>query len=436
MVKRGKRLDLQWQILIGIALGLVLGLSINIIYGSKTDITYIVLMKETFHYGGDIFIRLLRMSIIPLIFASLFMPIVKMGGDIKGFARIGWKTLVFYLVTTCLAVLLGLVLVNIIHPGSGIEQATLAKLNITSYVPANVATQGVGEKSSWLIIMDTLVSMIPMNPANALATGKFLQIIFFTIFFAIVTASVGKESKTIVDMVNGLNKIMHKIVKIIMYIAPYCLFFIVANIFMDLGFPALKALSKYGLTVLIGLSIHACVTLPILLILIGRYNPFKFLKAVSPALLTAWSTASSAATLPITMECVEERAGVDNKVGSFVLPLGATINMDGTALYESVAVIFIAQLMGFPLDFGHQVVIFITATLASIGAAAIPGAGLVTMAIVLSAVGLPLEGIGLILAIDRILDQFRTTINVWGDAIGAVVVGRLEGLISTPNKIE
>jgi Na+/H+-dicarboxylate symporter len=215
----------------------------------------------------------------------------------------------------------------------------------------------------------------------------------------------------------------------IMVISPYCIFMLVAAIFMDLGFPALKALGKYAVTVLLGLFIHGFVTLPILVLIFGKYNPFKLLKALSPAMMTAWSTASSAATLPITMSNLEKRAGVEPRIGNFVLPLGATINMDGTALYESVAVIFIAQLLGVQLTMGMQIVIFITASLAAVGAAAIPGAGLVTMGIVLTAAGLPLDGIGLILAIDRILDQFRTAINVWGDATAAVVVGRAENAI-------
>jgi Na+/H+-dicarboxylate symporter len=272
--------------------------------------------------------------------------------------------------------------------------------------------------------------MIPKNPAEAMATGDVLQIIFFTIFFAIMAAMVGGESETLTQVINAVDLIMQRSVMVVMLIAPYCIFLLVAAIFMDLGVGALKALAKYGLTVLLGLLIHAAITLPILVWVIGRYSPIRLFKAVLPAIMTAWSTASSAATLPLTMDCLARRAGVDRKIGNFVLPLGATVNMDGTALYESVAVIFIAELLGIDLTIGMQAVIFITATLAAIGAAAIPGAGLVTMGIVLTAAGLPLDGIGLILAIDRILDQFRTAVNVWGDTTAAVVVGRLENAIS------
>jgi Na+/H+-dicarboxylate symporter len=199
---------------------------------------------------------------------------------------------------------------------------------------------------------------------------------------------------------------------------------------MDLGLAVLSALGKYAFTVILGLLIHAAVTLPLLVLFFGRYSPIRLVKALAPAIMTAWSTASSAATLPLTMDCLSNRAGVDRRIGNFVLPLGATVNMDGTALYESVAVIFIAELMGIELTVGMQIVIFITASLAAVGAAAIPGAGLVTMGIVLTAAGLPLDGIGLILAIDRILDQFRTAVNVWGDATAGVVIGRMENAIT------
>ncbi len=256
-----------------------------------------------------------------------------------------------------------------------------------------------------------------------------LQIIFFTIFLAVVAALIGRETEAFVQAVSGLDKMMNRSVMIVMELAPYGIFLLVTSLMMKLGIPALAALAKYGVTVLLGLGIHAAITLPLLVLFIGRYNPLKLFKALSPAIMTAWSTASSAATLPITMDCLENRAGVDARIGNFVLPLGAAVNMDGTALYESIAVIFIAELMGFHLTIAQQVIIFITATLAAIGAAAIPGAGLVTMGIVLTAVGLPLDGIGIILAIDRILDQFRTAVNVWGDATAGVVIGHLEGAI-------
>ena len=427
--KKKKGLDLQWKILIGIVAGIVLGITYNKLFGPGVTSGPIYVQKVFFGYAGDIFIRLLRMMIVPLVFASIFTAVVNLG-DVRELGKIGGKTVAYYMLTTALAVLIGLILVNIIHPGKGIDKEALAALNITAEVPEKVSDQGVGERSATIIIIDTLVNMIPKNPAGAMAKGDVLQIIFFTIFFAIMAAMVGRESDTLSNVIHGLDLIMQKSVMAVMIIAPYCIFFLVTAIFMDLGVAALSALGKYALTVMLGLAIHAAITLPLLVLIIGRYSPIRLAKALSPAILTAWSTASSAATLPITMDCLSRRAGVDKKIGNFVLPLGATVNMDGTALYESVAVIFIAELMGIDLTIGMQVVIFITATLAAIGAAAIPGAGLVTMGIVLTAAGMPLDGIGLILAIDRILDQFRTAVNVWGDATAAVVVGRMENAIT------
>ncbi|MDM8523678.1 dicarboxylate/amino acid:cation symporter [Desulfococcaceae bacterium HSG8] len=427
--KEKKGLDLQWKILIGIVAGIVLGITYNKLFGPGVTSGPIYAQKVFFSYAGDIFIRLLRMMIVPLVFASIFTAVVNLG-DIRELGKIGGKTVAYYMATTALAVLIGLILVNIIHPGKGIDKEALSALNIVAEVPDKVSKQGVGERSATVIIIDTLINMIPKNPAGAMAKGDVLQIIFFTIFFAVMAAMVGRESDALSNVIHGLDLIMQKSVMAVMIIAPYCIFFLVTAIFMDLGVAALSALGKYALTVILGLAIHAAITLPILVLIIGRYSPVRLVRALSPAILTAWSTASSAATLPITMDCLSKRAGVDKKIGNFVLPLGATVNMDGTALYESVAVIFIAELMGIDLTIGMQVVIFITATLAAIGAAAIPGAGLVTMGIVLTAAGMPLDGIGLILAIDRILDQFRTAVNVWGDATAAVVVGRLENAIN------
>jgi len=433
--KKKKGLDLQWKILIGIVGGIGLGIWINMTIGPGISEGPLFMMKTFFKYGGDIFIRLLRMLIVPLVFASIYMAVANLG-DVRTLGKIGGKTIGYYMLTTALAVLAGLIVVNIMNPGLGIDKEALSALNISTEVPAKVSSQGVGERSATIIIVDTFVNMIPKNPAAAFAKGNILQIIFFTIFLAVFAAIVGRDSEPLTNVIHGIDRIMQRGIMAVMEIAPYAIFMLVTAIFMGLGFPALKALGKYGATVLLGLFIHGFVTLPILVLLLGRYNPFRLLKALSPAMMTAWSTASSAATLPMTMSNLEKRAGVDGRIGNFVLPLGATINMDGTALYESVAVIFIAQLMGIDLTIGTQIVIFITASLAAVGAAAIPGAGLVTMGIVLTAAGLPLDGIGLILAIDRILDQFRTAINVWGDATAAVVVGRAEGAIREKTELD
>jgi proton glutamate symport protein len=417
-----KNLDLQWKILISIAMGLVAGMILNRIQ-SGTEVSFQTI-RSILQLGGDVFIRLLSMLIVPLVFSSIYMSIVRLG-TFQELKKMGTTTGLYYLMTTALAVLVGMMLVNLIHPGVGFDSATVEQLKQNMAVPERMIEEGVDKKNAVMIILETLVRMIPANPIAAMANADILQVIFFTIVFAVVSAMVGKQSAPLVQLIDSLDQIIIRAVMIIMNIAPYCIFMLVTVLMMDLGFQAILALSKYALTVICGLFIHAFITLPLLVFLLGKMHPFRLFKAMLPAILTAWSTASSVATLPLSMDCLERRAGIPRKIGNFVLPLGATVNMDGTALYESVAAIFIAELLGYPMHFSVQVIIFITATLAAIGAAAIPGAGLVTMGIVLTAAGLPLEGIGLILAIDRILDQFRTAVNVWGDATAGVVVYRI-----------
>jgi proton glutamate symport protein len=421
-----KKLDLQWKILISIAAGLVAGMILNRIQ-SGTEFSF-ASIRAVLQLGGDVFIRLLSMLIVPLVFCSIYMSIVRLG-TFQELKKIGAVTGLYYLLTTALAVLVGMMLVNIIHPGLGIDSATVEKLKQNMAVPERIIEEGVDKKNAVMIILETFVRMIPANPIAAMAQADILQVIFFTLVIAVISAMVGKQSAPLVQLVDSLDQIMIRTVMVIMNIAPYCIFMLVTVLMMDLGFQAIFALSKYAITVICGLFIHAFLTLPLLVFLLGKTHPFRLFKAMLPAILTAWSTASSVATLPITLECLEKRARIPRKIGNFVLPLGATVNMDGTALYESVAAIFIAELLGYPIPIGIQVVIFITATLAAIGAAAIPGAGLVTMGIVLTAAGLPLEGIGLILAIDRILDQFRTAVNVWGDATAGVVVSRMDHVL-------
>ncbi len=418
--KKRSRLDLQWQILIGIAAGLIAGLTINS-FSQSIPLNSIVVLKTLFAYGGEIFLRLLRMIILPLVFSSVFMAVIRLG-NVRELGKMGFYTIGYYLATTAVAVLTGLLLVNILHPGNGIDPSVLDTLNITKGIPDQVAAVKVGERNVLFIVLDTLIDIIPRNIFAAFGSGNILQVIFFSLFFALITGLAGEARNPLVLSISCVDKVLQKAVALIMKIAPVCIFFLVCSLCIDLGFAALSALGRYMLTVILGLLIHATISLPVLVALLGRTNPFTLLKTVVPALLTAWSTASSAATLPVTMNCIKKQPHLDDRISNFVVSLGATINMDGTALYESVAVIFIAELLGIPLSIPMQIVIFFTATLAAIGAAAIPGAGLITMGIVLSAVGLPLEGIGLILAIDRILDQFRTTVNVWGDITAVAVV--------------
>ncbi len=393
------RLKVHTQILIAIILGVVVGLTL----GEKTSHLKVL---------GDIFIRLLKMIIIPLILASMVAGIVSLG-DVRRLGRIGLKTFVYYMATTLLAVSVGLVLVNLMRPGAGIDMGAEAAVDMAERETPSIVS----------IIED----IIPENVFAAMAKNKVLSVIFFSLLLGVAISKTGEKGKPLTVLFEGFNTVMMKITDWIMRLAPVGVFALMACTIGTMGLSVVRPLAVYMATVILGLSIHAVVTLPILLSIFGKYSPLKFIRDMFSAVATAFSTASSAATLPITMECLRENTGVSNKVASFVLPLGATVNMDGTALYEAVAAMFIAQAYGISLNISQQLVIMLTATLASIGAAAIPGAGLVTMVIVLRAVNLPLEGIGMILAVDRLLDMLRTAVNVWGDACGTAVVARLEG---------
>ena len=393
------KLKIHTQIVIAIILGIVAGL----LLGEKAVHIKIV---------GDLFIRLLKMIIVPLIMASMVTGIVSIG-NARGLGRIGLRTFSYYVATTVLAVGVGLILVNIIQPGVGVEMPTESTEQAITHQPPTAGS--------------ILNDIIPDNAVGAMANSKYLSVIFFSIFLGVGITTVGEKAKPLADFFASLNHVMMKLTDWIMCLAPFGVFALMAYTVGTLGLEIIKELAKYMATVLLGLGIHSCVTLPILLMIFARCSPLKFIRHMFSAVATAFSTASSAATLPITMDCLEENAGVSNKITSFVIPLGATVNMDGTALYEAVAAMFIAQACGIEMTLGHQLIIMLTATLASIGAAAIPSAGLVTMVIVLNAVGLPTEGMIMILAVDRILDMFRTAVNVWGDACGTAIVARLEG---------
>ncbi|UCC97221.1 MAG: dicarboxylate/amino acid:cation symporter [Phycisphaerales bacterium] len=393
------KLKVHTQILIAIALAVAVG----VVLGERVAPIKIV---------GDIFIRLLKAIIIPLILASMVAGIVSLG-DVRKLGRIGLKTLLYYMATTTLAVVVGLVVVNLMEPGAGVDIGTETGSEAAS-----------GEVPSIASIIEDIV---PANLFDAMAKDKVLSIIFFALLLGVAISSIAEKGKPLVAFFEAFNAVMMKITGWIMHLAPFGVFALMAHTIGTMGLSVWKPLALYMATVALGLVIHAFITLPILLHTFAKYSPVKFIRDVFTAVATAFSTASSAATLPITMDCLQENTGVSNKVTSFVLPLGATVNMDGTALYEAVSAIFIAQAYGIDLHLGQQLIVMITATLASIGAAAIPGAGLITMVIVLKAVNLPLEGIGMILAVERLLDMLRTAVNVWGDACGAAVVARLEG---------
>ncbi|MFA4922540.1 MAG: dicarboxylate/amino acid:cation symporter, partial [Candidatus Neomarinimicrobiota bacterium] len=347
---------------------------------------------------GDVFLRLLKMIIVPLIFTSITTGVIGIGGS-KNFGRLCLKTIGYYLLTSLVAILTGLALVNLIRPGVG------ASLNLSATISATDLATGS--------ISDIFLRMIPENPIAAMAQGDILPLIFFSILLGIaITLLPLKYSNTLSDLFSAGFEVMMKITNFVIRLAPIGIFGLIAKITATTGLESFRSIGFYFITVLAGLLFHFFINLPLIILLLGRFNPYRHLKAMSPALLTAFTTSSSSATLPVTLSTAQERAGISNKISSFVLPLGATINMDGTALYECVAAMFIAQAYGIQLSAPDQFIVVFTALLASIGAAGIPMAGLVMMTIVLRAVGLPLEGIGLILAVDRILDMLRTATNV------------------------
>jgi proton glutamate symport protein len=364
---------------------------------------------------GDIFLRALKMLIIPLILSSLISGITNIGGG-GNLGRLGLKTFGYYIMTSIFAILTGLFFVNFIKPGIGADLSFSQKV------------EGLVEKQK--SVKEIVIEIIPDNIFSAFNESDMLSIIFFAVLFGFFITKISTKPRLILsDFFNALFDVMMKITMFVIKFTPFGIFGIVATVVADQD-DLIGLGSRMGLymgTVVAALAIHFFITLPLIVKFIGKVKPFKHLKNMSTPLLTAFSTSSSGATLPLTINAVEKNSGVSNKISSFTLPLGATINMDGTALYECVAAMFIAQAYGVELTLVQQVIVIITALLASIGAAAIPMAGLVMITVILTAVGLPLEGVGLILAVDRILDMFRTATNVWSDSCGAVVIAKSEG---------
>lgn len=393
------------KLIIGIISGVILGGLVGSYFPSFGIKSQII---------GDIFLNALKMIVLPLIIVSITLSIMKVGN----LGSIGLKTIIYYFITTSIAVAIGILVVTTIHPGAGSE-------SLTGNMPELV------KNKEGFSISDVLRQISTPNLFKSAYEFQILPIIIAAILFGIAFGKMGNENQLIVDFFELLDKAIMKIVHWIIALTPIGIFGLIAGKIGSAGGGAevlniAMQLGKYVTCVILGLFIHGFVILPLILLFFAKKNPVEYFKNMSEALLTAFSTASSSATLPLTMTNVIEDAKVSPKVGKFVLPLGATMNMDGTALYEAVAVIFIAQSYGISLGGGELIIVFLTATLAAIGAAGIPEAGLVTMVLVLQAVGLPIEGIGLILAIDWLLDRFRTTINVWGDSVGAAVIDNIE----------
>ncbi len=378
---------------------------------------------------GDIFIRLLNMIAIPLVLGSLTVGAASLG-DIKKFARIGGKTLSFYLVTTSIAISIGLIAANLIQPGERMNVET--KERLLSVYSKDVETRV--ESAEGYDFMQEIVKLIPKNPFAAIANAEMLQIVLFALMLGLVLSLIPKsKGEPVIKFFDGLSEAMIKLVDLIMLIAPIGVFALISATVGEFGFDILQTLFWYAATVILGLMIHTLGVYTLIVKLFSKLKVSTFYKGMRKAQTIAFSTSSSAATLPVNMECCQENLGVSKSITSFVLPLGATINMDGTALYQGVAAVFIAQVFGMDLNLMQQLTIVLTATLASIGTAPVPGVGIIMLIIVLKSVGIPEEGIGLILGIDRILDMCRTITNITGDAAVAVAVASSEGEILHPD---
>ncbi len=397
-----KKIALHWQIMVALILAVLFGIYL------KEYIGYVAWM-------GEIFLRALKMIIIPLIFSSIVSGVTNLG-NAENIGRLGLKTMSYYIATSMLAIITGLILVNFFKPGIG------ADLNLTQKVEFGIESDTLGR---------TLINIIPDNIFSVMSSnGQMLSVIFFAMLFGFFITRVRNDyQEMLTGFFNAIFEVMMKLTMFIIRFTPFGIFGLVAEKVAEQQnlTSLMQSLGLYMAVVIFALFIHSAFTLPLIVRIIGKTSPVKHFKAMQTPLITAFSTSSSSATLPLTIQAVEENSGVSNKISSFTLPLGATINMDGTALYECVAVIFIAQAYGVELSVIQQIIIVITSLLASIGAAGIPMAGLVMITIILTAVGLPLEGVGLILAVDRILDMFRTTVNVWSDSCGAVIIAKLEG---------
>jgi solute carrier family 1 (high affinity glutamate transporter) protein 1 len=407
------------HLLIGMLLGIVLGILLG---GFAPSIGLSIA------FIGDLFLQALFALVVPLVMSSMIVGIASLG-DVRKLGSIGLRTVLFFMTTTGLAVLVGLILVVAIHPGTPTENPNLD----SPTAQTSSLSERMEDKPTTLgdLFKSILTSLVPKNLFAAMAETQILPLIVFALVFGGVLTTIGEKGTLVIRVFEGINEAMMAIVHLLMWVAPVGIGALLAGRLGEAGgfsgfWPQLASLGMYVGTVLFALAIHAFITLPLALRFLGQRSAPSYAKAMSTPLMTAFSTSSSSATLPLTMDSLIEEAKVSRRVVSFVVPLGATINMNGTALYEAIAAMFIAQTYGIEMGLGETIIVLLTATLSAIGAAGIPEAGLVTMVIVLKAVDLPIEGISLILVVDWFLDRCRTTVNVWGDAVGAAVIDRFE----------
>jgi len=404
-------MNLTVRILIGMVAGLSLGMLVQVSGADAESWIQIYLIQGLLDAGGQIFIASLKLMVVPLVFVSLVCGAASLGGH-GNMGRVGGKTVGLYLLTTGIAISIALLLALVIAPGEGAANADIVP---SEFVPS--------ESES---IKDTLIKIFPTNPIAAMAQGNMLQVIVFALLFGIALSRAGEAGARVNALFDDLNEILMKLITMLISLAPYGVFCLMAVLFTRVGWAEIGKLAAYFGTVVLALVLHASLVYPTLLVTLARLNPVRFITKMREPMLVAFSTSSSGATLPVTLRTVEKRVGVKNEVAAFAVPLGATINMDGTAIMQGVATVFIAQFYVIDLSLGDYLMVILTATLASIGTAGVPGVGLIMLAMVLNQVGLPVEGIGLIIGIDRLLDMLRTSVNVVGDGTVATIVARSE----------
>ena len=409
--KEKKKMGLTTKIFIGLIGGLLLGVILNL-FVPHSSFRDAVLVDGIFYVIGNGFIRLMKMLVVPLVFCSLVCGSSAIG-DTKSLGKVGGKTIVFYLLTTALAVTVAISVATVIRPGVGLDMSSI-----------ETGETAVAENVS---VVDTILNIIPENPIGALADGTMLQIILFALLIGVLLAKMGERTELIANLFNQCNELMMEMTNLVMSLAPIGVFCMIAKTFAKLGFDAFVPLLKYMGSVLVGLMIQCLVVYMVLLVIFTRLNPVKFIKKFFPVMAFAFSTSTSNATIPMNIDTLEERIGVSRKISSFTIPLGATINMDGTSIMQGVAVVFAAQAYGMQLGPKGYLTVIATATLASIGTAGIPSVGLVTLSMVFTAVGLPVEAIMLIMGVDRILDMIRTAVNITGDAVCTTIVAHQNG---------
>ncbi|MCY6356153.1 dicarboxylate/amino acid:cation symporter [Clostridium sp. ZS2-4] len=407
-MKQSKKMSLTKNIILSLGLGIIFGIIANRFFSTSLNEGII---KWALGPLGKVFLRGIKMLVVPLVLCSLISGTASMG-DIKKLGRVGIRTIIYYTATTALAITLAIVLASVIKPGSGGSQLLS---NVKEFKAAEAP-----------FIMDIFVNMVPTNPIESLVKGEMLQIITFSILFGVAATLVGKSAEPMLNVIEQINEVLLKIIGIVMSFAPIGVFALIANVVMAQGTDVLVKLLYYGITIILVLFLQLVLVYGSALKFIGRVNPITFFKKFWPVMVVAFSTSSSNATIPVNLETCEEKLGVPGSIASFTIPLGATINMDGTAIMQGVATVFISQVYGLPLTINELMMVVLTATLASVGTAGVPGVGLITLSMVLQQVGLPVEGISLVLGIDRILDMMRTAVNITGDAAASVIMANME----------